>query len=247
MLLSNKKKFISIDIPKTGTKTLRHIFKTTGFVDIYGVDWLSYNEKIKNTNIAFLKRINPSINPIFYQHSTSKDIENNIKKHKLNFPSCSILDVENYKKFCFIRKPLQRYLSFLNYSKQSQKKYLEEEDISLEEYHQGKSCHAFFSKHKDPKSAFVRMIEKELPQSEFIFDENDNLVVDWIFNFHEFEKEVHKLFKILDINQTPVMLESNVSQKYFKLQDVISDEAINLCTQKEKLLNQLKLDFSLDD
>ena len=87
MLISHKYKFITIDIPKTGTKTLRQTLLPVIPIDVIG------------------KGDNP--NDYFYQHCNVNACERGFKKRGWDFNS--------YKKFSTLRNPWKRYVSFLMY------------------------------------------------------------------------------------------------------------------------------------
>lgn len=243
MLLSNSKKFISIDIPKTGTKTLRDVFVNTGAIDIYGIDWDTYCKQVKQTNIHSQLRLNPFALPFFYQHSTAENIKLNIDNHKKIFKKSAVFDFDTYETFTFIREPISRYLSFLNYSKQSEQRYLDKSHDSHAKNIEGLSCHRFFNKYTDPKKAFLRVIEREKSQDQYIFDSNQNLIVDLLLNFKDFENEIKKLFDMFDFNFNPTIRKLNLSTKFFNFEDVISDEALDLASKETDILNKLGFNF----
>ena len=92
MLISHKHKFITIDIPKTGTRTLRESLQPLGIIDVVGQpEW-------KN----------------FYQHGSINDCELGFKDRGWDF--------ENYFKFSVVRNPWKRYVSFFKWTKNNETK-----------------------------------------------------------------------------------------------------------------------------
>ena len=85
MLISHKHKFIKIDIPKTGTRTLRETLNPIGAVDVLGEP-------------------NPGN---FYQHASIADVEIGFLKNAWDF--------DKYFKFTVVRNPWVRYTSFLRW------------------------------------------------------------------------------------------------------------------------------------
>tara|TARA_R110000803_G_scaffold137411_4_gene204363 strand:- start:78 stop:650 length:573 start_codon:yes stop_codon:yes gene_type:complete len=89
MLISHKHKFITIDIPKTGTRTLRESLRPLGVIDVVG------QPTQKN----------------FYQHGSINDCERGFKERGW--------DLENYFKFSIVRNPWERYVSFFVWMKKN--------------------------------------------------------------------------------------------------------------------------------
>lgn len=85
MLISHKYKFATIDIPKTGTRTLRESLLPLGVIDVVG------QPKWKN----------------FYQHGSINDCERGFEDRGWDF--------ENYFKFSMVRNPWKRYVSFFEW------------------------------------------------------------------------------------------------------------------------------------
>ena len=84
MILSHKYKFVTIDIPKTGTRSLRESLPL-GVIDECG---------------------KANFEAEFYQHDGAIRLKKQFKKNNWNW-SC-------YFKFTVVRNPWARYFSFLN-------------------------------------------------------------------------------------------------------------------------------------
>ena len=94
MLISHKHKFITIDIPKTATRSLRETFVPQNIIDIVG---------------------EPNLNADFYQHGTAQQCRNSLQKLNKNF--------SDYFSFVIVRNPWSRYYSFFKYFKEYAEKY----------------------------------------------------------------------------------------------------------------------------
>ena len=92
MLISHSHKFITIDIPKTATRSLRETLVPQNVIDIVG-------EPRKNVD--------------FYQHGTAQQCLKSLRKSNKNF--------SDYFSFVIVRNPWDRYYSFLNTLKNMRK------------------------------------------------------------------------------------------------------------------------------
>lgn len=89
MLISHKYKFVTIDIPKTGTRSLRETLLPIGIIDIIGSSDRSGR---------------------FYQHGSAESCSIALLDINKNFI--------DYYSFCVVRNPWDRYLSFFKYYKE---------------------------------------------------------------------------------------------------------------------------------
>ena len=96
MLISHKHKFITIDIPKTGTTSINHsLLPLLGIEDIFSYP----NFRLQKIQTQ-AKAIQDSM-----RHSTYSQI------------LAKFLNVQNYFRFCFVRNPWDRILSFYLFKK----------------------------------------------------------------------------------------------------------------------------------
>ena len=95
MILSHKYKFVTIDIPKTGTRSLRESLHPLGVIDECG---------------------KANFEAEFYQHDGAIRLKKQFKKNNWNW-GC-------YFKFTVVRNPWARYFSFFKYFKTYGEKYL---------------------------------------------------------------------------------------------------------------------------
>jgi hypothetical protein len=90
MLISHQYKFITIDIPKTGTRSLRETLVPLGIIDIIGTP------RIKGDS--------------FTHHCSAESCMQLLQNIEKNF--------YDYYSFCIIRNPWERYFSFFKYYKE---------------------------------------------------------------------------------------------------------------------------------
>lgn len=212
MLISHKHKLITIDIPKTGTRSLRESLCPLGVVDIVG---------------------KPFLDSDFYQHSTALQIKNSFKTN--NWDWC------DYFKFTIVRNPWDRYFSFFKYFHSYKDKYLNKsKDIIWDKaaINQGQYCVELFQKNSNYK-IMKSIIDNHLPQSDFFLDNNDNVIVDHVANFDNFQNEFTFLCNFIGIN-TPTLKHNNKSVNSLCGIDVYNKQLIDLVEQKEQFVIKLK-------
>lgn len=211
MLISHKNKFITIDIPKTGSRSLRESFLPLGVIDIIGEPNLSAN---------------------FYQHGTAKQCKDALKKEGLNF--------KDYFSFTIVRNPWCRYFSFFKYFKIYGEKYkaLDKSIIwNTPEIRQGEYCLNLF-KDKDYKTILKSIINNTLPQSEY-YSDNNKIIVDHIAEFENLKNEFSFLCEKAKI-EPPNLYHGNKSNSELSISEVYNEDLINLVFKKEKGVINLK-------
>lgn len=212
MLISHKHKFITIDIPKTGSRSLRESLLPLGVVDIHG---------------------EPIINSEFYQHDGALRAKKQFtKKHwKWN----------DYFKFTIVRNPWYRYFSFFKYFKSYGKKYLcRDESINWNqpELNQGKICVELFED-QDDQDVLKKIILSNDSQDSYYHDNNNQIIVNYIANFENLRDEFAFLCNRIGV-ECPNLKHSNESDKSINIHDIYNQELIDLVYQKEKSVIELK-------
>lgn len=212
MLISHKHKFITIDIPKTGTRSFRESLYPLGLIDIVG---------------------EPFVEADFYQHDTAIRAKKQFAKH--NF------DWNDYFKFTIVRNPWQRYFSFFKYFKSYGEKYMRrDESIAWgeAEINQGKYCVSLFS-NSDEQTVLKNIILNNNSQDSYYCDESGKIMVDHIAEFDNLQNEFALLCNKVDI-ETSKLQHRNKSSNSLNMHDTYNQQLIDLVAKKEKRVIELK-------
>ncbi len=212
MLISHKHKFITIDIPKTGTRSLRESLLPLGIVDVHGA---------------------PNLKAEFYQHDGAIRAKKQFAKNNWNW--------NEYYKFTIVRNPWARYFSFFKYFKSYGEKYLRrDESINWREpeLNQGKLCEELFQ-NKDDQSVLKNIILNNDSQDSYYFDESGKITVDHIAEFNNSQNEFVFLCNQIGI-KTPTLQHGNKSSNPLNMHDIYNQELIDLVAEKEKSVIELK-------
>jgi len=212
MLISHKHKFITIDIPKTGTRSFRENLLPLGVIDIHG---------------------EAKLDSQFYQHDRAMRVKKRFAKNDWNW--------NEYFKFTIVRNPWVRYFSFFKYFKGYGEKYLRR-DKSINwrdpEMHQGKCCAELF-KNKDDQTVLKSIILNNYSQESYYCDGNGQVIVDHIAEFENLQNEFVFLCNQVGI-QTSSLQHSNKSSNQQNMHDIYNQQLIDLVAEKEKNVIQLK-------
>ena len=212
MLISHKHKFITIDIPKTATRSLRETLVPQNVIDIVG-------EPRKNVD--------------FYQHGTAQQCLKSLRKSNKNFA--------DYFSFVIVRNPWDRYYSFFKYFKEYAEKYKNKnESISWNapEINQGKMCEKLFANKTDEIVLRNIIINNEC-QSDYYADEKNEIMVSHIAKFENLNTEFEFLCNQVNVNYSPLFHgnKSVIKSSYY---NIYTKETINLVAEKEKNVIELK-------
>lgn len=215
--MSHKHKFITIDIPKTGTRSFRESLHPLGLIDIVG---------------------EPFVEADFYQHDTAIRAKKQFAKH--NF------DWNEYFKFTIVRNPWDRYFSFFKYFKNYADKFLRRDESiawGAAEINQGQYCVSLFSS-SDDQTILKNIILNNPPQDAYYCGENGEVIVDYIADFENLENEFVFLCDQVGIN-SPSLQHGNKSVNSPNMHDIYNQQLIDLVAQKENSVIKLKnYDFS---
>tara|TARA_B100001939_G_C16910731_1_gene604415 strand:- start:326 stop:976 length:651 start_codon:yes stop_codon:yes gene_type:complete len=212
MLISHKHRFITIDIPKTGTRSLRESLFPLGIIDIRGL---------------------PDHRAEFYQHDFATRAKKQFEKNGWNW--------NDYFKFTIVRNPWARYFSFFKYFKNYGEKYLRrDESINWRhpELNQGKLCVELF-KNKDDQTVLKNIILNNDPQDSYYCDTNGEIIVDHIASFENLENEFVLFCNQVGIS-SPILHHGNKSSSSQNMDDIYNQELIDLVSLKEKGAIELK-------
>lgn len=212
MIISHKHKFITIDIPKTGSRSLRESLLPSSVIDIHG---------------------EPKVDAQFYQHDGAIRAKKQFAKNNWNW--------NEYYKFTIVRNPWQRYFSFFKYFKSYGEKYMRrDESINWREpeINQGKLCVELF-KDKDDQTVLKNIILNNDSQDSYFCDESGKIIVDHIAEFQNLQNEFVFLCDQVGI-QTPTLQHGNKSSNRLNMRDIYNQELIDLVAEKEEGAIQLK-------
>lgn len=212
MLISHKHKFITIDIPKTGSRSFRESLVPLDVIDLHG---------------------QPNFNSEFYQHDGAIRAKKQFAKNNWNW--------NDYFKFTIVRDPWARYFSFFKYFKSYSEKYLRR-DKSINwghpEINQGKLCVELF-KGKDDQTVLKNIILNNNSQDSYYCDANGEIIVDHIASFEDLSNEFVFLCNQVGI-KTPSLQHGNKSSSSYNMYDIYNQELIDLVAEKEKCVIKLK-------
>ena len=212
MLISHKYKFITIDIPKTGSRSLRESLLPLSVIDIHGES---------------------KVDAQFYQHDGAIRAKKQFAKNNWNW--------NEYYKFTIVRNPWQRYFSFFKYFKSYGEKYMRrDESINWREpeINQGKHCVELF-KNKDNQTVLKTIILNNNSQDSYYYDERGEIIVNHIAEFENLSNEFVFLCDQVGID-APILQHGNKSKDSFNMHDIYNQELIDLVAQKEKGVIELK-------
>ena len=222
MLISHKHKFITIDIPKTGTKTLRETLQPLGVIDVIG------------------KGDNP--NDCFYQHCTINACERGFKERGWDFDS--------YKKFSTLRNPWERYVSLLIYKINKGNKYKNATKTELAEWGQlekiqGKKCSEAFDRHGRNDVGFLKFTIKQNPsQDTFVLDKNGEIAIDFLGHLDNFDSHFLNFCEKVGLSTIPNLKHSNKSSYKKPYTEYYTQELINMVAEKEKwVIDKFNYDY----
>jgi len=214
MLISHSHKFITVDIPKTGTCSRRLALEPLNIVDIIGAPQAT--EK----------------NP-FEQHASIQSAKQEFIKNQWPW--------RDYYKWIMCRNPWKRYFSFLNYFKGYREKFLRRDQAIIwgkVQTNQGQICVDLFKNRSDSKVLKI-LIKTHESQDYFYLDKDGEIIVDYIADFENFSNEWNDFFNKINIDP-PKIKYANQSNSFVDYLDVYSQELIDLVAEKEKHIIDLK-------
>jgi len=212
MLISHKHKFITIDIPKTGTRSLRESLLPLNIIDVRGL---------------------ANFESEFYQHDFAIRAKKQFTKNRWNW--------NEYFKFTIVRNPWARYFSFFKYFKSYSEKYLRrDKSISWDkpETNQGELCVELF-KDKDDQTVLKNIILNNHAQDDYYCNDHGEIIVDHIAEFDDIANEFIFFCEKTNIN-APQLQHGNKSSNSLRMMDVYNQQLIDLIAEKERNVIELK-------
>lgn len=217
MIACYKHKFLTVDIPKTGTRTLRETLAPLKVISILG---------------------EPKTQAEFYQHDKLSRIKKtfDIKFKETNDP---VWDIDKYYIFTIIRDPWSRYFSFFNYFKTASENYEKFLSGNIQgwteaQIHQGKSSHAFFNNGLSKKDLMKRIVQNNDDQGSF-FIYNDNVHATHVARFEDLKSEILSFCDLFSL-ENPVVTHGNKGEYSIKMNEFYDQEIVDLIAEREKVL-----------
>lgn len=217
MLISHKYKFITIDIPKTGTRSLRETLCPLNVIDVVGGGFTG--------------------NDHIWQHSTAQQVEREFESQGW--------DWDEYLKFTLVRNPWKRYASLLNYNREKAVAFLnsspaQRSEMNDAQRHQGMALTAMFDNCEWNYSlALKRIIKNNLSQVAYLVDESSELLFtgnDIIGKTEDIEHWFRTLCDRVSIPTCPKLKHSNKGHYVKPWSEYFDQEAIDLVAEKEEWL-----------
>jgi len=215
MLISHKHKFIIIDIPKTGTKSIRQTLIPLKVVDIIG--------EAKPPHLCD-----------FSHHGSIREAAVRFKDRGWY--------INDYLKYSVVRNPWDRYLSFLTYYKTKLYFYRNNKPLNDNQERQEKNTIKMF--HNKTDEEVLRDIIISYPaQKSYLVDSNNNMVMDSIGQLENFQDGFNRFCQLVGIPDQQ-LLHKNKSKCVITKKEVFAQELIDMVAEKEKwVINKFNYDF----
>lgn len=206
MLISHKYKFITIDIPKTGTSSLRETMRPLGIIDVIGT---------------------PTGSNGFRQHGSAESCMESLRNIDKSF--------YDYHSFCIIRNPWERYFSFFKYYKEIYEKNTHDiSKLSEAAKRQLNYVKSLFDENRDEKQIIKKIIQNKDAQH-FYFTKNEEILVNQVAQFQNIELEFNSLLNKVGILTVPKLEHKNKTQK-INHKDYYDQELIDMVAEKERII-----------
>jgi len=216
MLISHSHKFVTIDIPKTGTRTMWETLNPLGILDIIG---------------------EPDVRADFYQHGTALQCKQQFDKMGWNWNS--------YTKFSFVRNPWKRYVSLMRYRIEKAKDYekanLQERNswpgILL---HRGKVTSAWCKRWPTDKEKLQSLILSQSAQQSYLCDTAGECMIDLFGDTEKFYESFISFCDKVGISPVPKPSHGNKGTYTKPWRDYYDQGLIDMVAEKEKWVIELK-------
>ena len=169
MIISHKYKFIFIAVPKSASQYIRQIFRP--YLGSKDQEICALFERKRSDQY-------PELNGV--GHISAERIKKAVGDDIWN----------SYYKFAFIRDPLERIISIYSFRRKKYIKSLEEKgniEVINKIYDEKPFTRMFYEGH------IQKFFRKE--QSHWIFDENDNLMIDFVGSMNTLHSDLNSIFK----------------------------------------------------
>ena len=208
MLISHKLKFLTIDIPKTGTRSYRETLESLRVLDIIGQPGAAIDA--------------------FYQHTKATKL--------LTEFNCRGWDWDSYYKYVTIRNPWARYGSYLQWAKNTYKYCSNQpyENLTSTQQNIYKIFNKLFTRlNFDDQKILSILISSEDSQEKY-FTNNREIIVDHIARFEHIKQEFGVLCKKVGLNNLELKHSNNGGDYNYK--DFYNQELIDTVAKKEEYI-----------
>lgn len=214
MLISNKNKFITIDIPKTGTRSMRETLEPLGIIDVIG-------------------DANP--NSEIYQHASGKDINRYLNSKKI--------DIKDYFIFSIVRNPWSRFFSHFNYLLKWKIKYEnrnDEESWDQNMERQGFEAKRLFDTHKTDEKIIQVLVNVHISQYDYLTDFNGEFLPHFCAQIENLDKDFKTFCSYVGLSQDINLKHSNKnSGNYKSYQDFYNNKSKLMIENYEKKIVEM--------
>lgn len=207
MLVSHKFKFITIDIPKTGTASYENTLKP--YIDLIGL------QKHEVSDSAF------------YQHENAKDTK--LKFFRLGF------DWNEYFKYTTIRNPWARFASYYMWVKNKFDLESSKTPSSVVSKMFIARWKKIFDMYEYDGHKVLRHIVKANPSQDHYFVSNNIILVDYIAKTEEIDQHFSFLCSKVGIDPVPKLQHQHKNPSY-NYKDLYNQEIIDMVAEKEKYI-----------
>lgn len=214
MLISHGHKFVTIDIPKTGTRSFRETLVTVdGVVDIIG---------------------DADAETCFYQHAYASTVQKAFVRKRWKW--------NEYFKLTVVRNPWERWYSHFNYLKSQQRlmKCKDWQQLRTDVKHQIESANRFINRFDSDRQAFIHLVTNRPAQHEYFISESGDIIVDHIGCFTELQQTFDLLCNTCDITPSLKLNHANKGEYDVPMVDFYDQHMIDTVANHERYVIDLK-------
>lgn len=219
MLISHKHKFVTIDMPKTGTRSLRTTLDGAGVVDVIGAPYNS--------------------NSVLKQHASIQDCIKGFRERGWN--------IDEYYKYTVVRNPWDRYFSFYTYYKMKAQEFLSNspEELTDMQIKQGELAVELFNNKTDTQT-LKYIIHGQPSQLSYLQDKKHNIPFNRIALFENLSEEFESFCKDVNIGHLELGHENKSNEGRLSKGDVFVQGIVDMIAEKEKwVIDEFGYNYSI--
>ncbi len=219
MIISHRKKFIWIHLPKCAGTSIRELLQSN---PIFQTDIHPMWHTKKDIN---WKEEYPKVDTNLWTHSSASDIKKYLDERGYRW--------DDYFKFVFIRNPWERAVSAYEYHRQIMSKDKQKTDFNIKGVE--------IALNQPPRNFIMRNMGSWSPHN-YIFDKDGKLMVDFVGRVEnieqDFEKVVKKILPYANITQWRLP-HINTTTKNKSYRDYYDDESIEYIRNRDAKIIEL--------